>query len=200
MASDKLLLATTNAGKAREYRDLLAGIPYRLVTLADEGIATEVPETGQTFEENAALKATALARESGLLTLADDSGLEVDALNGEPGVLSARYAGENATDEERVNFLLNKLSGVPESERTARFRCVIAVATPEGNTELFSGACPGLVATAPRGCNGFGYDPVFYLPDRGKTMAEIPAEVKNEISHRARAAAKAREYLLKQEP
>ena len=196
MTGDKLLLSTTNAGKAREYRNLLAGIPYRLVTLAEEGIDTDVPETGKTFEENAALKATVLVRESGLLTLADDSGLEVDALNGEPGVLSARYAGENATDEERVNFLLKKLAGVPEKERTARFRCVIAIATPEGNTKLFSGECPGVIATAPRGYNGFGYDPVFYLPELGKTMAEIPAEVKNRISHRARAAEKAREYLL----
>jgi XTP/dITP diphosphohydrolase len=192
----KLLLATTNAGKAREYRNLLAGIPYRLVTLSDEGTATDVPETGRTFEENASLKATVLARESGLLTLADDSGLEVDALGGEPGVLSARYAGENATDAQRVDFLLKKLAGVPEKERAARFRCVIAVAMPEGDTRLFSGDCPGLIAAAPRGHNGFGYDPVFYLPELGKTMAEIPAEVKNKISHRARAAAKAKEYLM----
>ena len=197
MSQEKLLLATTNAGKAREYRNLLAGIPYRLVTLSDEGIATDVPETGRTFEENASLKATVLARESGLLTLADDSGLEVDALGGEPGVLSARYAGENATDAQRVDFLLKKLAGVPEKERAARFRCVIAVAMPEGDTRLFSGDCPGLIAAAPRGYNGFGYDPVFYLPDMGKTMAEIPAEEKNKISHRARAAAKAREYLLR---
>jgi XTP/dITP diphosphohydrolase len=166
MARDKLLLATTNPGKAREYRNLFAGIPYRLVTLTDEGINTDVLETGKTFEENASLKATVLARESGLLTLADDSGLEVDALNGEPGVLSARYAGENATDAARVDFLLQKLAGVPDKERTARFRCVIAIATPAGNTRLFSGECPGAIATAPRGYNGFGYDPIFYLPDQ----------------------------------
>jgi XTP/dITP diphosphohydrolase len=197
MASDKLLLATTNAGKAREYRTLLAGVPYRLVTLADEGIDTDVPETGRSFEENAALKATALARESGLLTLADDSGIEVDALNGGPGVLSARYAGVNATDAQRVDFLLKKLSGVPEKERTARFRCAIAISTPEGNTKLFSGECPGVITAAPRGYNGFGYDPIFYLTEFGKTMAEIPADLKNRISHRARAAVKAREDLLK---
>lgn len=200
MPQDKLLLATTNAGKAREYRNLLAGVPYRLVTLTEEGIGTDVPETGRTFEENASLKATVLARESGLLTLADDSGLVVDALGGGPGVLSARYAGENATDAERVDFLLKKLAGVPERERTARFHCVIAIATPEGDTQLFSGECPGVIATAPRGYNGFGYDPIFYLPEFGRTMAEIPAAEKNRISHRARAAARAREYLLTLKP
>jgi len=195
LSKKKLLLATNNKGKAREYQSLLGGIPYRLVTLADEGITTEVPETGATFEENARLKATVLAAESGLLTLADDSGLEVDALNGEPGVLSARYAGENASDADRVNFLLTKLKDVPEDKRTARFRCVIAIATPNGDVKICSGECRGIITTSPRGYNGFGYDPVFYVPEFGKTMAELSPGEKNKISHRAKAAEKAREIL-----
>ena len=197
MSKKKLLLATNNKGKAREYKSLLGGIPYRLVTMADEGITTEVSETGATFEENARLKATVLAAESGLLTLADDSGLEVDALGDEPGVLSARYAGENATDSERVDFLIKKLDGVPENQRTARFRCVIAIAAPDADAKICSGECPGIITTSPRGYNGFGYDPIFYVPEFGKTMAELSSEEKNKISHRARAAEKARDYLLK---
>ena len=196
MSQDRLLLATNNQGKVREYRSLLRGIPYQIVTLADAGITTDVAETGSTFEANARLKATVLAAESRLLTLADDSGLEVDALGGEPGVLSARYAGENASDSDRLNYLLNKLKGVPERERTARFRCVIAIASPDSRVEVCSGACRGIIATAPRGYNGFGYDPVFCVPELGKTIAELPPEEKNRISHRARAAEKARELLL----
>ena len=197
MSKNKLLLATNNQGKIREYKSLLRGIPFEIVTLTDEGITTEVAETGSTFEANARLKATALADESGLLTLADDSGLEVDALGGAPGVLSARYAGEGASASVRLSFLLDKLKGIPEDERAARFRCVIAIALPEGRVELFSGDCPGMITTAPRGYNGFGYDPVFYVPELGKTMAELPPEEKNRISHRARATEKAREALLK---
>ena len=197
MEKTRLLLATNNPGKVREYQSLLGGIPYQLVTIADVGISTDVPETGKTFEENSTLKATILAEESGLLTLADDSGLEVDALGGEPGVLSHRYAGENATDSDRVDFLLKKLEGVPDKERTARFSCVIAISTPDGEVELCSGECPGIIASTPKGYNGFGYDPIFYFPELGKTLAELPSEVKNKISHRARAAEKAREYLVK---
>jgi XTP/dITP diphosphohydrolase len=191
----KLLLATNNKGKVREYQALLKGIPYEVVTLSECGITTEVDETGQTFEENAALKATTFAKESGLLTIGDDSGLEVDALGGEPGVRSHRYAGENATDANRNNFLLQKLKGVPEIKRTAYFRCVIAIARPGNKAELFSGECRGRITTAPRGTNGHGYDPVFYVPELGKTMAELTMEEKNKVSHRARAAEKALEAL-----
>jgi XTP/dITP diphosphohydrolase len=193
----KLLLATNNKGKVREYRALLRGIPYEIVTLADTGITTEVDETGSTFEENAMLKATACARESGRLTLADDSGLEVDALNGEPGARSHRFAGENATDADRINLLLSRLKNVPEKERTAQFRCVIAVAAPDGGVERFAGVCRGLIIGAPKGNNGFGYDPVFYVPELGKTMAELTLKEKNKVSHRARAAEKARQWLMK---
>jgi XTP/dITP diphosphohydrolase len=197
LQSKKLLLATSNEGKAREYRALLSGVPYEIVTMTEQGFNLEVEETGASFEENARLKAAELAAESGLLSLADDSGLEVDALNGEPGVRSARYAGENASDEDRYLFLLEKLKDVPDEKRTARFRCVIAIAPPDNKIKLCSGECPGVITRKPRGNNGFGYDPVFYLPELGKTMAELSSEEKNRISHRARAAVKAREWLMK---
>jgi len=193
----KLLLATNNKGKVREYKSLLRGIPFELVSPAEVGITTEVDEVEKSFAANARLKATMMAAESRLLSLADDSGLEVDALGGEPGTLSARYAGEGASDRDRVNYLLTKLEGVPEEKRTARFRCVIAIATPEGEVELCSGECDGLIALEPRGNRGFGYDPIFYLPELGKTMAELSPELKNRISHRGRAAEKAREVLIK---
>ncbi len=191
----KLLLATNNEGKAREYKSLLEGVPFELMMPAEVGISTEVAEVGKSFEENAIIKAATLALQSGLLTLADDSGLEVEALGGEPGTLSARYAGENASDSDRVNYLLTKLKGIPEGKRQARFRCVIAIANPQGEVELCSGECDGLIAFEPKGEQGFGYDPIFYLPELGKTMAELPPEVKNKISHRGRAAARAREVL-----
>ena len=193
----KLLIATTSAGKLHEYRILLKGVPFDLVSLSDAGIKTSVAEVGETFEENVRLKAQTLAQESQLLTLADDSGLEVDALGGEPGVMSARYAGENATDAERVSYLLAKLIGVPEEKRTARFRCVIAIARPDGRTEICSGECPGLVTLEPRGEHGFGYDPIFFFSELGKTMAELPVAIKNRVSHRGRAAKKARRLLYR---
>jgi XTP/dITP diphosphohydrolase len=192
----KLLLATNNQGKLREYRSLLRGVPLEIITPAEFGITGGVDEGGSSFEENAALKAAAMAGRSGLLTLADDSGLEVDALRGEPGARSHRYAGEGASDTDRNRYLLAKLKSVPEEVRTARFRCVIAIAAPDGKAELFSGECPGLIIDKPRGENGFGYDPIFYLPELGKTMAELTLAEKNKISHRARAAEKAREYLI----
>jgi XTP/dITP diphosphohydrolase len=191
----RLLLATTNQGKVREYQAILRGIPYAIVTLTDEGIMADVAETGRTYEENARLKAVTLAQISSLLTLADDSGLEVDALGGEPGVRSARYAGANASDADRNSYLLAKLKNVPERERTARFVCVIAIAEAGGNVQIFEGDCRGLITTAPRGTHGHGYDPVFYVPELGKTMAELTLEEKNRVSHRARAADKAREGL-----
>lgn len=191
----RLLLATTNQGKAAEYRDLLKGLDLEMVTLDQAGISQEADESFNTFEENARHKAAFYAELGGLPTLADDSGLEVDALSGEPGVRSSRYAGDNATDADRVDFLLNKLKDVPHQERTARFRCVIAVARPGGQIETAEGACDGYIATEPSGHNGFGYDPVFYLPEFGKTIAELPPEIKNRISHRAMAAVKMRRLL-----
>jgi XTP/dITP diphosphohydrolase len=193
----KLLLATTNQGKAREYQALLKGIPFDILTLSDAGITRDVNETGRTYEENARLKAVTFAKESGLLTMADDSGLEVDALGGAPGIRSARYAGEGATDADRNKYLLEKLKNVPENRRTARFVCVIAIATPEGKVTIFKGECRGFITTAPRGTQGHGYDPVFYVPEPGKTMAELTMEEKNRVSHRARAAEKTRRALMK---
>lgn len=193
----KLLIATTSPGKLREYRILLKGVPFDIVSLSDAGIETSVAEVGRSFEENARFKALTLAQESQLITLADDSGLEVDALDGEPGVMSARYAGENATDADRISYLLAKLIGVPEEKRTARFRCVIAISRPDGRIEICSGECPGFIALGPRGEHGFGYDPIFFFAELGKTMAELPVAIKNRISHRGRAAKKARRLLYR---
>ncbi len=193
----KLLLAKNHQAKVREYRSLLENIPFEVVTLAEEGITTVVDEVGGSLEENARLKATVLAAESQLLALADDSGVEVDALGGEPGRLSARYAGEGASDRDRVNYLLSRLKDVPWPNRSACFRCVIAVATPGGQVEFCSGECRGFIAFKLRGEEGFGYDPVFYLPELGKTMAELPLEVKNRYSHRGQAARKVYQVLKK---
>jgi len=187
----KLLLATTNRGKAREYRRLLSGLPFEMVTPDEVGIDIEVEENYPSYEENARMKATAYAGASHLITIADDSGLEVDALGGEPGIRSARAAGERASDKDRIEHLLHRLKDVPRERRTARFKCVIAIATPEGSTELCHGECRGLIAFNPEGESGFGYDPVFYLPEFDKTMAELPLETKNQISHRGRAAREA---------
>ena len=191
----KLLLGTNNQAKVREYKTLLQNIPFEMVTLIEQGITTVVNEVGESLEENASLKATILAKESQLLTLADDSGLEVDALGGEPGRLSARYAGEGASDRDRINYLLLRLKDVPWPERSARFRCVIAVATPGGVVEVCSGECRGFITFEPRGKEGFGYDPIFYLPELDKTMAELPLRIKNQVSHRGQAARKARLVL-----
>lgn len=194
----KLLLATNNQGKLREYQALLQSLPIELITLAEQGITTVVNEIGESLEENARLKATTLAAESQLLTLADDSGLEVDSLGGEPGRLSARYAGEGASDRDRVKYLLSRLESVPWEKRSARFRCVIAVATPGGDVEFCSGECKGIITPEPRGEEGFGYDPVFYLPELGKTMAELSQEIKNQVSHRGQAARQVHRVLEKE--
>ncbi len=191
----KLLLATNNPGKVREFRQLLDGCGWELVTPRDLGLELTVEETGQTYAENATLKAVQYAHASGLVTLADDSGLEVDALNGRPGVFSARYAGPDKTDPERVQALLGELQGVPDERRTARFRAVIAIARPDDEVELVEGVVEGRIGHEPRGENGFGYDPVFVLPDRGLTTAELPPDEKNAISHRGRATLKARAVL-----
>ncbi len=191
----KLLLGTNNQGKVREYKLLLRNLSFELVTPAEQGITTTVSEVGESLEENARLKSVVLAAQSQLLTLADDSGLEVDALGGEPGRLSARYAGEGASDRDRIDYLLARLKGVPWLERSARFRCVIAVAMPSGVVELCCGECYGFITFEPRGEEGFGYDSIFYLPELDKTMAELPLEIKNQVSHRGQAARKAYQML-----
>jgi len=191
----QLLIASANKGKVAEYRELLDGLECDLLSVQDAGISGEVEETGSTYEENARLKAVTCAGRSGLITLADDSGLEVDALGGEPGIRSARYAGANATDAQRVAYLLAKLKDVPVGQRAARFVCVIAIATPGGEVTFCRGECPGAIVTQPRGDRGFGYDPAFLLPEMGVTVAELPSETKNRLSHRGRAAAIARQVL-----
>lgn len=186
----RLLVATHNMGKLAELRELLRGVPFELVSLSDVGIEMDVDETGETLEENAELKATTYARLSGLTTLADDSGLEVDALGGAPGVHSARYAGPGATDADRISKMLNNLTPHPQPW-TARFRCVIAIASPDGEIELHGGACEGIIISEPRGENGFGYDPAFLFPESNRTMAELSDAEKNAVSHRGIAARKA---------
>ena len=188
----RLLVATTNPGKVREYQQLLSGLACELVGLSELEITQEVAETGSTYEENALLKAREYAVLSGLLTLADDSGLEVDALGGRPGVHSARYAPDSPA---RIQRLLAELQNVPVDQRSARFQCVIALAWPDGRTKTTSGSCEGWIAAEARGANGFGFDPVFHIPERGMTMAELPEDVKNQISHRAHAAQKMRPVL-----
>lgn len=194
----KLLLATRNPGKAREFDQLLGELPFKLISLEVAGISETVEETGSTFEENAIIKAKAYASLSGLITLADDSGLEVDALGGRPGVLSARYGSPEISDEERLDLLLQELKDVPWEKRTARFRCVIALAWPSGEVRTVEGVVEGVIQYKPEGFNGFGYDPIFHLPNRCRTTAQLPTTEKNLISHRGQAA-RAAEAILKED-
>jgi XTP/dITP diphosphohydrolase len=189
----KVVLATHNPGKRTEWRALLEGLDLTLLLPQELGFEGDVKETGDTYTENALIKARALCAASGLPALADDSGLEVDALNGAPGVRSARY--RLGSDEVRYKALLTALKGVPDEQRTARFRCVAALALPNGETYTTEGVCEGRITRCPRGTEGFGYDPVFYIPSLGRTMAEISLAQKNTISHRARAAQAMRPIL-----
>jgi len=190
-----IVLASRNPKKIEELRSLLSDLPLQVLSLTDFPDIPETPETGMTFAENAELKAKAAARATGRVALADDSGLEVDALGGQPGILSNRFAGPGATDRDKYMRILELLEGVPDEERTARFRAAVAIATPEGETVLVEGTCEGRIAHEPRGDNGFGYDPIFLLPQLGKTMAELPASEKNRISHRAKALQSAKKVL-----
>lgn len=191
----RVLIASHNKGKLKEYDALLDGMSLldqkiknvEFVLLDQVGITEDVPETGETFEENAVLKANTYGEQSGMITLADDSGLEVDALGGAPGVYSARYAGEGASDQDRYMLLLKNLDNVPADQRQARFRCVIALRTSDGEIRTAEGIVEGMVGYEARGTHGFGYDPVFYLPEYSATLAELGPEIKNIISHRARA-------------
>jgi len=190
-----LVIATRNKKKLREIRELLADLDFNVLSIGDFDEIPEVEEDGDTFEKNARKKAVEVARVTGRLTLADDSGLEIDYLGGRPGVHSARFAGENATDEDRNEKALKLLKGVPEPERAARFRCAIAIASPDEQVEIVLGTCEGEIASEPRGSAGFGYDPLFIVPEYGKTYAELGQEKKNQISHRALALKKAKELL-----
>ena len=194
--ASELLVATNNAGKVRELARLLADLPLRLRLLSEFEDIPEAVETGETFAENAVLKATHYSSLSGLVALSDDSGLAVDALGGRPGVYSARYAGPHATYDERMRRLLEELAAAGDAERRARFVCVIAVADPStGEVRTFEGVCEGRIARAPRGTGGFGYDPLFVPEGHAQTFGELPDEIKRDISHRARALAKAARFL-----
>ena len=183
-----LLLATTNLHKLEEYRAIFSDIPFRLLSLRDVQLDLDVEETGATFTENAELKALAYAHASGMLSLADDSGLEIDALGGAPGVYSARFAGTETSYAERFRIILEQLRDFPIGQRTARFRCAITIAEPSGYYQTVEGTLEGEIALAPRGEHGFGYDPIFFVPELDRTTAELAPEQKNKISHRGRAA------------
>ncbi len=192
MAFTKLLIASNNQHKITEFRRLFGHLPFDLVAPQDISLSLDVEEVGDTFEANASLKAHAFAKASGLMSLADDSGIEVDALNGAPGVRSARYGGEGLDDEDRVQLLLHEMTSVQESQRTCRYRVVLALVDMDGPKETreasTEGRCEGQIAYEPSGSNGFGYDPIFFLPHYGKTIAEIRSDQKDEISHRGKAA------------
>ena len=196
MSGQQLLIATTNAGKLRELRSLLLGLPVTLLSLADFPDIESVAETGSTFAENASLKASGYALQARVLTLADDSGLAVDELKGRPGVHSARYVYPSASYPERVASLLAELESVAPGTRAARFICAMAVASGGGEI-LFETekSCEGHIATAPRGTEGFGYDPIFIPDGHNQTFAELPAEIKNQISHRGLALRAVREFI-----
>lgn len=185
-----IVIATKNKGKLEEFRQLLAKLPYEVVSMAEAGFMDDIEENGETFEENALIKAKCVRNAVRATVIADDSGLEVDYLGGAPGVYSARYAGEGATDAERNRKLLNELSGIPMEKRSARFVCAIAVVFPDGSSLTVRGTCDGYIAEKPAGSNGFGYDPLLYVPEIGMTIAQMDAELKNSISHRGNALKK----------
>lgn len=184
---NKLLIATTNKGKIKEFQELLRELDVELLTPSDINLALDITEDGHTYAENASKKAVAFAKASGLISLADDSGLEVDALNGAPGLYSARYSPKpDADDENRRNYLIQNLSGKPQPW-SAHFHAAIAIARPSGDLRFTEGTCYGEIISTERGTGGFGYDPIFFIPALGKTMAELEMEQKNQISHRALA-------------
>ncbi|TGV13082.1 XTP/dITP diphosphatase [Mesorhizobium sp. M00.F.Ca.ET.186.01.1.1] len=191
----KVVLATRNQGKVKEFNRLFAEYGWEGISLAEYEGVPEVVEDGETFEANALQKAIEISTYLNLPALGDDSGLEVDALDGRPGVYSARYAGEEATDEQNWRKLLTELDNVPMEQRTARFRCTLALVIPGEEPIIATGACEGMIAREPKGANGFGYDPVFYIPELNKQMAELLPEEKNQISHRAKAMQKLLELL-----
>lgn len=183
----KFVVASKNKGKLKEIEEILRGFPFQVVSMEEEGISDDIEENGTTFEENALIKAKAVNNMLNEVVMADDSGLEVDFLNGAPGIYSARFAGEGATDEDRNNKLLKLLEGVPFENRTARFVCAIAVAFPGGEHFTVRGTCEGHIGFKPEGENGFGYDPLFFMPEYGMTTAQMKSEEKHNISHRGKA-------------
>jgi XTP/dITP diphosphohydrolase len=196
MASDtQILIATRNKGKVKEIRDLVQDLPVQFRSMADFPDLPDVEEDGLTFEENALKKARTLSRETRLITLADDSGLCVDALDGRPGVLSARYGGQDLSDEQKCTRLLREMEGIPDEQRTARFVCVMALVDPNGMEHTFEGVCEGKIIHELRGSEGFGYDPIFLYEEAGRTFAEMDRAAKNRVSHRGRALKQVADFL-----
>jgi len=185
----KIIVATKNKAKMVEIKQILSGLDLDIHSMEDIGFDMDIDETGDTFEQNAMIKATAIQNLTGATVIADDSGLEVDALNGAPGIYSARYSGDNATDEKNNKKLLEALEGVPDEKRTARFVCAIAVVFNDQTGFTVKGTVEGIINHAPVGKNGFGYDPLFYIPEYDRTAAQLPSEEKNKISHRGKALA-----------
>ena len=192
---DKIIFATGNEGKMKEVRMILADMDYEIVSMKEAGVEIEIIEDGKTFEENALIKATAIMKETGELVLADDSGLEIDYFDKAPGVYSARYLGEDTPYEVKNRVILERMEGVAEEKRTARFVCAIAAAFPDGTTKTVRGTIEGIIGYESKGENGFGYDPIFYLPEYGCTSAELAPEEKNKISHRGKALQKMKELI-----
>lgn len=202
MSEEKMIIfATGNEGKMREIRSIMADLRVPVISMKEAGISVEIDENGMTFEENAMIKARAVAAAagSGSIVLADDSGLEIDALNKEPGVYSARYMGEDTPYSEKNADLISRLDGVPEEKRTARFVCAISAVLSDGSEYTVRGTVEGQIGYGQRGDGGFGYDPIFYVPEFGRTMAEMPAEEKNRVSHRGKALELMKEVLRRNE-
>lgn len=192
----RIIFATGNAGKMKEIREILKDLPYEVVSMKEAGITADITEDGKTFEENALIKARAIAELTGEIAMADDSGLEVDYLDKAPGIYSARFLGEDTSYEVKNRYLLDKLAGVEGAERSARFVCAIACVWPDGKSKVCRAVIEGELAKEPAGENGFGYDPIFYVPGYGKTTAELSLEEKNEISHRAKALREMKKEFL----
>ena len=191
----KIIFATGNADKMKEIREILSDLDAEILSMKEAGIQADIVEDGKTFEENAVIKATAISKLTGEIVLADDSGLEIDALNKEPGIYSARYMGEDTSYDIKNQALLDRLDGVPDEKRTARFVCAIAAAMPDGSCEVVRGTMEGIIGHKIAGENGFGYDPIFFLPEYGCTSAELSPEKKNELSHRGEGLKKIRKIL-----
>ena len=194
---DKIIFATGNAGKMKEVREILKDLNVEVLSMKEAGIQADVEENGKTFQENAVIKAREIMKISGEVVLADDSGLEIDYLNKEPGIYSARYMGEDTSYRIKNGKLIERLQGVPDEKRTARFVCAIAAAFPDGSVETTEGTIEGRIGYEEKGENGFGYDPIFYVPEFGCTTAELTGEQKNQISHRGKALEAMKEILKK---
>lgn len=183
----RMIFATGNENKMKEIREILGALPLEILSMKEVGVSADIVEDGKTFEENALIKARAICKLAGEMVLADDSGLEIDYLNKEPGIYSARYMGEDTSYHIKNKSLIDRLEGVPDEKRTARFVCAIAAVFPDGKELVVRGTVEGIIGYEEKGENGFGYDPIFYLPERGCTTAELPPEEKNSISHRGNA-------------